>query len=169
MSKAHQSEAAFTASLKDRLRPAPPTPQPMHMTPPPSGASKSLEDLLRDDAVDAQAAAPCARAGSRRGGTRPAVPVDESNVVRKVALQDIVDSPYQPRSVTDETRIQLLGETLKARGQDEAIVVRRLPSGKYELVSGHRRTRAARLIGWSEIDARVRALSDRDAELATLT
>ena len=128
MSKAHQSEAAFTASLKDRLRPAPPTPQPMHMTPPPSGASKSLEDLLRDDAVDAQAAAPAPVPGPVAVETRPAVPVDESNVVRKVALQDIVDSPYQPRKRYDETRIQLLGETLKARGQDEAIVVRRLPA-----------------------------------------
>lgn len=169
MSKAHQSEAAFTASLKDRLRTASPAPQAMHMTPPPSGTSKSLEDLLRDDGTDAQAVAATPIPDPVALESRPTTLVDESNVVRKIALQDIVDSPYQPRKRYDETRIQLLGETLKARGQDEAIVVRRLPSGKYELVSGHRRTRAARLIGWSEIDARVRALSDREAELATLT
>ena len=169
MSKAHQSESAFTASLKDRLRTTTAAAQTMHMTPPPSGASKSLEDLLRDDAaegpVPAEAPAPVR---AEVANIAPA-PVDESNVVRKIVLQDIVDSPYQPRKRYDETRIQLLGETLRARGQDEAIVVRRVPSGKYELIAGHRRTRAARLIGWSEIDARVRALSDREAELATLT
>ncbi|WP_075790981.1 ParB/RepB/Spo0J family partition protein [Massilia putida] len=169
MSKAHQSESAFTASLKDRLRTATTTSQTMHMTPPPSGASKSLEDLLRDDTADEPLAAPAAAPQPATMMNIPAVTTDESNVVRKIALQDIVDSPYQPRKRYDETRIQLLGETLKARGQDEAIVVRRLPSGKYELISGHRRTRAARLIGWSDIDARVRPLSDREAELATLT
>lgn len=167
MSKAHQSESAFTASLKDRLRPATAMPQTMHMTPPPSGASKSLEDLLRDDAADEPALAAVPQPAAE--ASTSAAPADEANVVRKIALQDIVDSPYQPRKRYDETRIQLLGETLKARGQDEAIVVRRLPSGKYELISGHRRTRAARLIGWSDIDARVRSLSDREAELATLT
>jgi ParB family chromosome partitioning protein len=139
----------------------------MHMTPPPSGASKSLEELLSDDApsLPTSSSAPVLAAVA----SVPAATVDESNVVRKIPLQDIVDSPYQPRKRYDETKIQLLGETLRARGQDEAIVVRRLVSGKYELISGHRRTRAARLIGWSEIDARIRALSDREAELATLT
>lgn len=169
MSKAHQSESAFNATLKDRLRATTTSPQTMHMTPPPSGASKSLEELLLGDEP---AAAPPAAAPAPALATvasLPAAAVDEANVVRKIALQDIVDSPYQPRKRYDETRIQLLGETLKARGQDEAIVVRRLPSGKFELISGHRRTRAARLIGWSEIDARVRPLSDREAELATLT
>lgn len=168
MSKAHQSESAFNATLRDRLLSASTSSQTMHMTPPPSGASKSLEDLLRDDAAPetpASTPAPVLAAVA----SVPAAAVDEANVVRKIALQDIVDSPYQPRKRYDETKIQLLGETLKARGQDEAIVVRRLPAGKYELVSGHRRTRAARLIGWSEIDARIRPLSDREAELATLT
>lgn len=167
MSKPHQSESAFNATLKDRLRAAATSPQGMYMTPPPSGASKSLEELLGDDGPAVPA--PVAAAAMPAVAAAPAIPVDEANVVRKIALQDIVDSPYQPRRRYDETRIQLLGETLRARGQDEAIVVRRIPSGKYELISGHRRTRAARLIGWSDIDARVRPLTDREAELATLT
>lgn len=167
MSKPHQSESAFNATLRDRLLSAATPTQNMHMTPPPSGDSKSLEDLLRDESADSPMSN-SAPALSMVAST-PAAAMDEANVVRRVALQDVVDSPYQPRKRYDETKIQLLGETLKARGQDEAIVVRRLSAGKFELISGHRRTRAARLIGWSEIDARVRTLSDRDAELATLT
>jgi ParB family chromosome partitioning protein len=167
VSKAHQSETAFNATLRDRLLSGSTTQQTMHMTPPPSGDSKSLEDLLRDESADAPPSKPAPVLAAV--ASVPAAAVDESNVVRKIALQDIVDSPYQPRKRYDETRIQLLGETLRARGQDEAIVVRRLASGKHELISGHRRTRAARLIGWSEIDARIRPLSDREAELATLT
>jgi ParB family chromosome partitioning protein len=167
VSKAHQSESAFNATLRDRLLSGNTNQQTMHMTPPPSGDSKSLEDLLRDEAADAPASKPAPALTVIPSA--PAAAVEESNVVRKIPLQDIVDSPYQPRKRYDETRIQLLGETLRARGQDEAIVVRRVVSGKYELISGHRRTRAARLIGWSEIDARIRPLSDREAELATLT
>lgn len=164
MSKGHQSEAAFNATLKDRVQAATTGAPAMHMTASPTGASKSLEELLNDENAGAPQppAAPAVNPGAPGA-------MDESKLVRRIALQDIVDSPYQPRKRYDETRIQLLGEALKARGQDDPIVVRRLASGKYELVSGHRRTRAARLIGWSEIDARVRALSDRDAELATLT
>jgi ParB family chromosome partitioning protein len=54
------------------------------------------------------------------------------------------------------------------RGQDDPINVRLMPNGRYELISGHRRVRAARLIGWSTINAQINKLDDRNAELATL-
>lgn len=163
MTKQQQTEADFNASLAERLRAPPRTTAPMHMNDLPSGPSKSLADLLSDNrpqerppSGDMLTVAPAA------GDMAP----DSSS--RKVPLHLIVDSPYQPRKKYDETELQLLGETLKGRGQDEPITVRALDSGKFELIAGHRRVRAARLVGWSELDARVMRLSDRDACLATL-
>jgi ParB family chromosome partitioning protein len=162
VAKQQQSEADFNASLADRLRSAPRAVAPMHMNTLPSGESKSLTDLLNDNQQPAPLPAPeqaVAVAGMK---------IAEEPATRRIPLHLIVDSPYQPRKRYDETELQLLGETLKSRGQDEPVTVRRLSSGKYELIAGHRRTRAARLIGWSELEARVVSLSDREACIATL-
>ena len=161
MTKHQQSEADFNASLAERLRAVPRTAAPMHMNDLPSGPSKSLNDLLNDNQPSVS---PTAQESPR------APSPDDGSVItaRRVPLHSIVDSPYQPRKKYDESELQLLGETLKGRGQDEPITVRQLDGGKYELIAGHRRVRAARLVGWSELDARVASLSDREACLATL-
>jgi len=162
VTKHQQSEADFNASLGERLRATTRTAAPMHMNDLPSGPSKSLADLLNDnqggDPLPVRDEAPRARSGQ----------ANDTTIERRIPLHLIVDSPYQPRKKYDESELQLLGETLKGRGQDEPITVRRLDSGKFELIAGHRRVRAARLIGWSELDARVVSLSDREACLATL-
>jgi ParB family chromosome partitioning protein len=162
VTKHQQSEADFNASLAERLRTTGRTAAPMHMNDLPSGPSKSLADLLNDN--QEQVGQP-ARDEPSQTPIRSEV---DATMARRVPLQLIVDSPYQPRKKYDESELQLLGETLKVRGQDEPITVRRLDNGKFELIAGHRRVRAARLIGWSELDARVLNLSDREACLATL-
>lgn len=162
MTKHQQSEADFNASLAERLRAAPRGAAPMHMNDLPTGSSKSLTDLLNDNQI---------AEGQPTQGAVPASAMQDSvdgTTTRRIPLHLIVDSPYQPRKKYDESELQLLGETLKGRGQDEPITVRVLENGKFELIAGHRRVRAARLIGWSELDARVMRLSDREACLATL-
>lgn len=161
MTKHQQSEADFNASLAERLRTAGRTAAPMHMNDLPSGPSKSLTDLLKDDSQQAPQAL--------REASLDIAGEDEAGVTaRRIPLHLIVDSPYQPRKKYDESELQLLGETLKGRGQDEPVTVRPLDNGKFELIAGHRRARAARLIGWSELDARITPMSDREACLATL-
>jgi ParB family chromosome partitioning protein len=159
VTKHQQTEADFNASLAGRLRTR--TTAPMHMNDLPSGPSKSLTDLLSDNQ-------PAVREAARDTVPTPAPQGDVTSSSRRIPLHLIVDSPYQPRKKYDETELQLLGETLKGRGQDEPITVRTLDTGKFELIAGHRRVRAARLIGWSELEARAMHLSDRDACLATL-
>jgi len=154
MSNKNQSEAEFQASLAARMENinksgfAPN----MVMTKPPTGPSKSLEELLQSN--EAQAA--------------PAKKIVEERAIEKIAVHLIDDSPWQPRTKYDESYLQALGEMLLDRGQDDPINVRLMPTGRYELISGHRRVRAARLIGWSLISAQVNTLDDRNAELATL-
>lgn len=160
VTKHQQTEADFNASLAERLRSPGRTTAPMHMNDLPSGPSKSLTDLLSDSQQQE-------RQPTDKIVVAPTVE-EVTSPSRRIPLHLIVDSPYQPRKKYDETELQLLGETLKGRGQDEPITVRALDSGKFELIAGHRRVRAARLVGWSELDARVMHLSDRDACLATL-
>lgn len=164
MTKKHESESKFNATLAARLaagsdKPQPPANGAMHMTPAPKGPSKSLEALLENDTPTAQSTNIVERAGS---------PEQSENTIVRIQVQTVVDSPWQPRTRYDETDLQALGQTMKDRGQDEPIKVRRLTSGQYELIYGHRRIRAARLIGWADIKATVVELNDKAAELATL-
>lgn len=86
----------------------------------------------------------------------------------KILLTLIDDSPYQPRMQYDPTEIDNLGHSLAAAGLEDPITVRKKEDGRYELIGGHRRVRAARSLGWAEITANFKDCSDRDAELATM-
>lgn len=154
MSNKHQTEAEFQASLAAKLSNInKPLSMPnMVMTKPPTGPSKSLEELLQ----------------SNEQPTTSQSIASEEKTIQKIPVHLIDDSPWQPRTKYDESYIQALGEMLVDRGQDDPINVRLMPTGRYELISGHRRVRAARMIGWSTISAQVNSLDDRSAELATL-
>jgi ParB family chromosome partitioning protein len=79
---------------------------------------------------------------------------------------DIQENPFQPRRDFSEQEIASLAESLKTHDMLQPVLVRRL-EGRYQLISGERRLRAARLAGWQTIPARVRDADDRlVAELA---
>lgn len=86
---------------------------------------------------------------------------------RKIPVAEIVDSPYQPRLKYDPEEIDRLSETMDTAAHADPIKVR-VVNGKYELISGHRRIRAARSLGWTEIDAYVEDLTDQEAQAKTL-
>ena len=80
-----------------------------------------------------------------------------------IPLSKIADSPYQLR-VTHNEDLEGLRDTLLSHGLLQAIVVRPIARGHYELLAGHRRCAAARLAGWKEIRARVQEADDATAE-----
>lgn len=166
MSK-RESEVAFQASLAARLKEAGTAPTGgMHMTSAPTGHSKSLDQLMEDNAPP-RASDVSAPPQPASGSASPASVVHNS-IIERIAVQLVVDSPWQPRTKYDETELQALGQAMKDRGQDEPMKVRKLANGQYELISGHRRIRAARLIGWPTIAATIVQMDDKQAELATL-
>lgn len=82
--------------------------------------------------------------------------------VQDLHLDELHDSPYQPRGAYDEDALRELTESIRANGFIGAITVR--PVGEtWEIVGGHRRTRAARAAGLTSVPALVRDLSDDDA------
>lgn len=82
--------------------------------------------------------------------------------VKQLVVADIVPSPYQPRTVFDDERIEELSQTIKTHGIIQPIVVR-LRNGTYELIAGERRLRAASKLGMKTIPAIVRDFNDSQA------
>jgi ParB family transcriptional regulator, chromosome partitioning protein len=84
--------------------------------------------------------------------------------IHQIPLADIY-AVEQVRQHFSEARLQELADDMKASGQAQAIMVRPKPSenGKYLIVFGERRVRAARLLGWDTIRAEVRDIDDLEA------
>ncbi len=79
---------------------------------------------------------------------------------------DIDANPFQPRQDGDDVAIKELAASLKEHGLIQPIVVR-FVDGRYQLIAGDRRLRAARLAGWKSVPVQVREADDRQvAELA---
>ena len=70
---------------------------------------------------------------------------------------------YQPRQFFDEEKLQELARSIEKQGILEPLLVRSLPDGKYELVAGGRRYRAAQMAKLEEVPAVVKVLDDRQA------
>ena len=90
----------------------------------------------------------------------------QDRIVYQVAVDQVRPSPNNPRQRMDG--IDDLAESLRDYGLLQPIVVRQVDAG-YELIAGHRRLEAARVLGWTEIAAVVRVETDSQAYLLTLT
>jgi len=85
---------------------------------------------------------------------------------------DLIDpSPFQPRRDFPEDSLAELADSIRASGVVQPILVRRNASaeGRYQLVVGERRWRAARLAGLEVVPAIIRELTDEDALELALT
>ena len=94
-----------------------------------------------------------ALAGAAPGGTAT-VPIDSLSA-----------GPYQPRRRFDAEQLEALAASIRERGIMQPILVRsdRGRAGRYQIVAGERRWRAAQLAKLHEVPVIVRALDDRDA------
>ncbi|WP_333605607.1 ParB/RepB/Spo0J family partition protein [Novosphingobium sp.] len=79
-----------------------------------------------------------------------------------VAVADITPHPDQPRRSFDEAALEELAASIAQRGVIQPIIVRPMDNGRYQLVAGERRWRAAQKARLHEIPALVRDLSERD-------
>jgi ParB family chromosome partitioning protein len=70
---------------------------------------------------------------------------------------------YQPRRGMDAGALEELSNSIRAQGVIQPVVVRHVPGGRYEIIAGERRWRAAQMAGLSEIPAIVRTIPDEAA------
>ena len=92
-----------------------------------------------------------------------------ADAFRELALELIRPNPLQPRRTFDPEALMALSESIRVRGVLQPIVVRPLAGGRYELVAGERRLRAAETAGLERIPAMVRDTEDGERlELALM-
>jgi ParB family chromosome partitioning protein len=87
-------------------------------------------------------------------------PRDELQELRSIPLDMIDPSPNQPRRRFDEDSLIALAGSIRARGVLQPVLVRPLSSGRYELIAGERRWRAAQLAELESVPAVVRRHDD---------
>ncbi len=75
-----------------------------------------------------------------------------SDMVKDIDLDLIVENPYQPRKNFDETALRELSESIKRHGLIQPIIVIEKDGG-YMLIAGERRFRATKMLGESKIKA----------------
>ena len=90
--------------------------------------------------------------------------IDQEVVGKIIELEinEIEINPSQPRSNFSETLIKELADSIKSLGLIQPITVRKLNSNKFQLISGERRFRAAKLINLIKIPAYVRVANDEE-------
>lgn len=85
--------------------------------------------------------------------------------VIKLPIDKIIPFPNHPFKVKDDNEMENMVESIKEYGVIHPIIVRQKDDGSYEMISGHRRKRAAEIAGISEIKAIVRNLTDEEATI----
>lgn len=113
----------------------------------PKGLGRGLDALLGDE----NAAAPA-------GGEN----------LRNVGVDELAPGKYQPRSQMDEEALRELADSIRTQGVMQPILVRPVEAGRYEIVAGERRWRAARMAGLATVPVLVKEIADQQALAAAL-
>jgi ParB family chromosome partitioning protein len=88
------------------------------------------------------------------------------DILAKLPINNISPNPYQPRIEFDEVALEELKKSILENGLIQPITVRRVQLDRYELISGERRLRACKEIGFREIPAYVIKVETKEAMLA---
>ncbi|MBN9124301.1 MAG: chromosome partitioning protein ParB [Nitrosospira sp. 56-18] len=91
--------------------------------------------------------------------------VKSGDSLRNLDVSLLQPGKYQPRTRMDQESLAELAESVKAQGIMQPVLVRAVSAGRFEIIAGERRWRAAQLAGLSEVPALVREVAD-DAALA---
>ena len=96
-------------------------------------------------------------------------PKSDGASVTQIPLDDLSPGQYQPRTKMHKSTLAELSQSIKEQGILQPLVVRRLASGRFEIVVGERRWRAAQLAGISSVPAIIRDLNnDETAKIALI-
>ncbi|RLD38997.1 MAG: chromosome partitioning protein ParB [Bacteroidetes bacterium] len=80
--------------------------------------------------------------------------------VAELAIHKIEANPFQPRSEFEDQSLMELSDSIQKQGIIQPITVRKIGSEKYQLISGERRLRAAKMAGLKNIPAFIRIAND---------
>jgi ParB family chromosome partitioning protein len=92
----------------------------------------------------------------------PSDTVDQEQTFLWVDADQLHPNPKQPRVLFDEVSLDELAHSIRSKGVLQPLLVRKLEEGCYEIISGERRWRAAKLVGISHIPCRILDASDEE-------
>ncbi len=116
------------------------------------GLGALMGDMKREE--------PLVRSESEGGGAATAS--DPSSPLKSLVISSIEPLPGNPRKHFDEAALEELAASIATRGVIQPIIVRPKGDGKYQLVAGERRWRAAQKARLHDIPALVRDLDERE-------
>jgi ParB family transcriptional regulator, chromosome partitioning protein len=79
----------------------------------------------------------------------------------QIAIESIDSNPFQPRTRFDEQALEELAGSIKQLGIVQPLTLRETGSGKYQLIAGERRLRAAKIAGLTHVPAFIRTADDQ--------
>ena len=95
--------------------------------------------------------------------TGEAADVPAADLANSLPVDLIERGRYQPRRNFDEDRLRELADSITAQGMVQPIVVRPSGGGRYEIIAGERRWRAAQMAGLASVPVVVREVDDQSA------
>ena len=122
------------------------------MTPPnkKDALGKGIRSLLQNIDADLKSTA----------GSLKTEVVEQNTTSSRVALDQIEVNPKQPRRDFDDMALSELAASLKLHDIIQPLTVSKLPNGKYRLIAGERRFRAAKIAGLKDVPVYVRQAND---------
>jgi ParB family transcriptional regulator, chromosome partitioning protein len=95
--------------------------------------------------------------------------VEAATTMQRIKVTDVEPNPKQPRRDFDEQALKELAASVKMHDLVQPITVSSIGNGRYRLISGERRWRAAKLAGLADVPAYIRQANDQELlELALL-
>jgi ParB family chromosome partitioning protein len=94
--------------------------------------------------------------------------MEATGIAREIPVDQIERNPYQTRTRFDEQQLAELAASIEATGVVQPVLVRSLPSGRFQLIAGERRWLASKQAGKPTIPAIIRQVSDEQAMEMTI-
>lgn len=131
---------------------------------------RGLESLLPSGprAVAGPAVVPAIAPGHHSAVREPGNEMRREDAIMRLSLDQIEENPYQTRVQFDEQALNELAESVRANGIVQPVVVRPSSNGRFVLILGERRCRAAKLAGEATVPAIVRQVSNEQAAEMTI-
>ncbi len=136
-----------------------------------SGMRRPMSEILEAQGLLGDDSAPESSSHSQGAQSDPLEgEVLLASETQEIPLDRIRPGKFQPRRIFDQDKLEELADSISAAGRlTNPVTVRPVEDGYYELITGERRWRAHKILGWVTIRAHVRELSDHAAQILALT
>lgn len=134
-----------------------------------SPVSKSSPQVSTQVSASASMTASVAAPAKALAQVAPIAEVDPKSRIWNISIDKLDAGAFQPRKNFDKQSLQDLAQSIKENGILQPIAVRKKANGKFEIVAGERRWRAAQMAGLHEVPALIKDFDDQKTlELAII-